>query len=132
MKQILVATDFSTSAANAMEYAMEMAKMLNMEVCALHAIGTTEGVNNSTYNAIFIDDYYNTKREALKAWVGTYTDKDEYKDIEVSTICGVGSLKNVIARYIEENLVELLVMGITGSTGIAGIVGSNASMMVSA
>jgi len=131
MKQILVATDFSNSAANAMEYAMALAKVLNMEVCALHAIHPTEGINNNTYNAIFIDDYYNTKREALKAWAANYTAKDEYKDIEVTTICGVGFLKNVITRYIDEHHVELLVMGITGSTGITGIVGSNASMMVS-
>jgi len=130
MKQILVATDFSASAGNAMEYAMSLAKILNMEVCAIHAIHPTEGIDNNTYNAIFIDDYYNNKREALKAWAAGYTAKDEYKDIEVNTLCGVEFLKNVITRYIEENYVELLVMGITGSTGITGIVGSNASMMI--
>jgi nucleotide-binding universal stress UspA family protein len=131
MKQILVATDFSTSAANAMEYAMALAKMLDMEVCAIHAIHPTEGINNNTYNAIFIDDYYNNKRQALKEWAATFTAKEEYKDIEVNTICGVGFLKNVITKYIDEHHVELLVMGIIGSTGITGIVGSNASMMVS-
>lgn len=130
MKQILVATDFSNSAANAMEYAMALAKVLHMEVCVIHAIHPTEGINNNTYNAIFIDDYYNNKREALKAWAAVYTDRDEYKDIEVITLCGVGFLKNVITRYIDEHYVELLVMGITGATGITGIVGSNASMMV--
>lgn len=131
MKQILVATDFSSSATNAMQYAMELAKILNMEVCALHAIHPTEGINNNTYNAIFIDDYYNNKRTALKEWAAVFTDKDDFKDVEVTTICGVGFLKNVINKYIEENHIELLVMGITGATGISGIVGSNASMMVS-
>lgn len=131
MKQILVATDFSTSAANAMEYAMALAKTLNMEVCAIHAIHPTEGINNNTYNAIFIDDYYNNKRQALKDWAEKFTSRDEYKDIEVTTICGVGFLKNVITKYIAEHHVELLVMGIIGSTGLTGIVGSNASMMVS-
>jgi nucleotide-binding universal stress UspA family protein len=131
MKQILVATDFSISAANAMEYAMALAKTLDMEVCALHAIHPTEGINNNTYNAIFIDDYYNNKRQALKEWAGNFSSQDEFKDVEVTTICGVGFLKNVISRYIEEHHVELLVMGITGSTGISGIVGSNASMMIS-
>ena len=131
MKQILVATDFSNSAANAMEYAMALAKTLNMEVCVIHAIHPTEGINNNTYNAIFIDDYYNNKRQALKDWTAKITDNEEYKDIEVITLCGVGFLKNVITRYIDEHHVELLVMGITGATGITGIVGSNASMMVS-
>ncbi len=131
MKQILVASDFSNSAGNAMDYAMSLAKILKMEVCVLHAIHPTEGINNSTYNAIFIDDYYNNKREALKQWASTYTEKEEYKDVEVITLCGVGFLKNVITRYIDEHHVELLVMGVIGSTGLTGIVGSNASMMVS-
>jgi len=131
MKHILVATDFSNSAANAMEYAMALAKLLNLDVTAIHAIHPTEGINNSTYNAIFIDDYYNNKRQALKEWVAPFTSRGEYKNIEVDTLCGVGFLKNVITKYIEEHHVEFLVMGITGSTGIAGIVGSNASMMVS-
>jgi len=115
-----------------MNYAMALAKILKMEVCAIHAIGPTEGINNNTYNAIFIEDYYSNKRQALKEWAATFTAKDEFKDVEVITICGVGFLKNVISRYIDENHVELLVMGITGATGIAGIVGSNVSTMVSA
>jgi nucleotide-binding universal stress UspA family protein len=132
MKQILVATDFSNSASNAMEYAMHLAKVLGMEVCAIHAIGPTEGINNNTYNAIFIDDYYNNKRQALKDWVSKFTDQDEFKDIDVSSICGVGFLKNVIGKYIDEHHVELLVLGLTGATGLAGIVGSNVSTIVTA
>jgi nucleotide-binding universal stress UspA family protein len=131
MKQILVATDFSNSAANAMEYAMALAKTLDMEVCAINAILPTEGVDNNMYNAFFIKDYYENKRQALKEWVSKYTGKDEYKNVNVSSLCDVGLVKNVISKYIDEHHVELLVMGITGSTGIAGIVGSNASTLVS-
>jgi nucleotide-binding universal stress UspA family protein len=130
MKQILVATDFSPSAANAMEYAMSLAVLLKLEVCAIHAIHPTEGINNSTYNAIFIEDYYRNKREALKDWASVYTTKEEFKHVKVDTLCDVGFLKTVITRYIDNNPVELLAMGITGATGLAGIVGSNASMMV--
>ncbi len=68
MKKILVASDFSTCAANAMEYAMHMAKVLNIEVHVIHAIGTTEGVFNNTYNALYIEDYYKNKRQALSEW----------------------------------------------------------------
>ncbi len=130
MKQILVATDFSNSAANAMKYALELAKVLNMDICVIHAIHPTEGVNNSTYNAIFIEDYYNNKRAALKNWTENICEENQYKNIPVTTLCDVGFLKTVITRYIERQNVELLVMGITGATGIAGIVGSNVSMMV--
>src|ERR1700748_2822496 len=130
MKQILVATDFSNSAANAMEYAMSLAKVLNMEVCALHAIPAMEGVNNNIYNAVFIEDYHNNKKRALKEWVEKFTSREEFHSIPVSELCHVGALKNVVSNYIDHNHVELLIMGIIGSTGITGIVGSNASTMV--
>lgn len=130
MKQLLVATDFSKSATNAMAYAMELARVLNRDVCAIHAIGPTEGINNSTYNAIFIEDYYNNKRQALKEWAETFTSQEIYAGVKVTTLCDVGFLKNVITRYVDEHDVELLIIGITGATGITGIVGSNASMLV--
>ncbi|KMQ65151.1 hypothetical protein ACM46_13285 [Chryseobacterium angstadtii] len=130
MKQILVASDFSNSAGNALAYALSLAQILKMEIAVLHAIHPTEGINNSTYNAIFIEDYYAKKRLALKEWVEAVRPNDEYKEIPVKAICDVGFLRSVITKYIEYYDVSFLVMGITGATGIKGIVGSNASMAV--
>jgi nucleotide-binding universal stress UspA family protein len=130
MNKILVATDFSTCATNAMEYAMELAKILGIELCAVHAIGTLEGVFNNTYNALYIEDYYNNKRQALVNWANSFTAKEAYKEVPVTTFCEVGSVSGVITKYIESNPVELLVMGTMGSSGISGLFGSNANMMV--
>jgi nucleotide-binding universal stress UspA family protein len=130
MKQILVASDFSNSAGNALKYALSLAKILQMEIAVINAIHPTEGINNSTYNAIFIEDYYAKKRSALKEWTETFTQHEDYKDIPVKTICDVGFLRSVITKYTEYHAVSFLVMGITGATGIKGIVGSNASMAV--
>ncbi|GGE41835.1 nucleotide-binding universal stress UspA family protein [Pedobacter psychrotolerans] len=130
MKQILVATDFSKSAANAFAYALAMAKVLQMEVAAIHAIHPTEGINNSTYNAIFIESYYQNKKTALEQWANNIREEQQLEHIKISTSCDVGFLKTVITEYTKTNPVELLIMGITGATGISGIVGSNASMVV--
>ena len=130
MNKILVATDFSNCARNAMEYAMDVAKVLQVEVCVIHAIGSTEGVNNNVYSALYIEDYYNNKRLALKDWAATFTGTEAFKDIPVSTVCEVGSVSSVITKYIDANPVEMLVMGTMGSTGITGIFGSNANSMV--
>ncbi len=130
MKQILVATDFSNCASNAMEYAVELANILKAEIVAIHAIGTTEGINNNVYSAIFIEDYYKTKRESLEKWANIFVSREEYKDVKVSTICDVGSVIKVITKYIDANPVELLVMGTMGATGIKDLFGHNASMMV--
>lgn len=130
MKQILVASDFSNSASNAMVYALSLAKILQMEVAVIHAIHPTEGINNSTYNAIFIEDYYAKKRSALKEWAETFSKNEEFASVKIKTVCDVGFLRSVITKYVEYNSISFLVMGITGATGIKGIVGSNASMAV--
>src|ERR1700743_1555372 len=130
MKKILVATDFSACATNAMEYAMDLARVLGVEVVALHAIGSFEGIFNNTYNALYIEEYYKSKREALAIWAHTFTARDAYAAVPISTVCEVGSVSGVITKYIETNPVELLVMGTMGATGIAGLFGSNASTMV--
>jgi nucleotide-binding universal stress UspA family protein len=130
MKKILVASDFSSCASNAMDYAMHMAKVLKIEVHVIHAIGTTEGVFNNTYNALYIDDYYKNKRQALAEWAKTFTDREELSGIPVQTVAEVGSVSSVLTKYMTENEIELLVMGTMGGTGISGLFGSNTSTMV--
>ncbi|WP_118976258.1 universal stress protein [Taibaiella koreensis] len=130
MKQILVASDFSSSAGNALAAAFSLAKVLQMEIAVIHAVHPTEGINNNMYNAIFIEDYYAKKRSALKEWAEAIGREKDHTDVNIKTICDVGSLRNVLTKYTEYNDVSFLVMGITGATGIKGIVGSNASMAV--
>src|ERR1700761_3935838 len=101
MKKILVATDFSACASNAMEYAMDLAKVLKAQVHAIHAIGSFEGLFNNTYNALYIEDYYNSKRQALQRWAGTFTSQEGYSQVPVSTSAEVGSVSGVIGKYIE-------------------------------
>jgi nucleotide-binding universal stress UspA family protein len=113
-----------------MEYAMELARVTGLEVAALHAIGSFEGIFNNTYNALYIEEYHNSKREALKKWAATFSEKDAFRAVPVKTVCEVGSVSGVITKYIDSNPVDLLVMGTMGSTGIAGLFGSNASTMV--
>lgn len=131
MKTILVATDFSLCASNAMAYAMKLAKVLRFEVCAIHAIGPMEGVNNNTYSAIYIKDYQNNKKQALADWANAYSSKEKFKDITVTTYCETGSVAVVLSKYIASNPVDLLVMGNMGATGISGLFGSNVNTMVS-
>ncbi|WP_333574639.1 universal stress protein [Sphingobacterium sp. Lzh-3] len=130
MKQILVASDFSINASHALRYALSLASRLNMEVAVVHAIHPTEGINNSTYNAIFIEDYYARKRAALQEWTNQVVRENKYDDLRVRTVVEVGYLRNVVTKYVEYTDVSFLVMGITGATGIKEIVGSNASMAV--
>lgn len=130
MKKILVASDFSACSGNALLYALGLGKILKFEIVVIHAISPTEGINNSTYNALYIEDYYAMKREGLSTWVKLYSEKEKFKQVPVSSLCEVGSLSSVIKKYIDQNPVEFLVMGTMGSTGISGLFGSNTQLMV--
>jgi nucleotide-binding universal stress UspA family protein len=130
MKQILVATDFSACAANAMEYALGLAKTLNMGVSIIHAIGSNEGVDNSIFNAIYIEEYQNKKKEALHTWANVYHNREEYKNVPLTAVCEVGGVSAVLSKHIDANPVEMLVMGNMGSTGISGLFGSNVHTMI--
>lgn len=130
MKQIVVAADFSTCAGNALQYALALAQPLHAEVCVIHAIGSTEGVNNNIFNAIYINDYYNNKKQALEAWTATFAGTPENASVPVSTHCEVGSVAAVLTKYLESNNVAFLVMGTMGASGISGLFGSNANTMV--
>lgn len=130
MRHILVATDFSACAGNAMEYALGLAKALNIRVTVIHAIGSNEGVDNSMFNAIYIEEYYNRKREALNSWVKVFHSREEYKDLQVTAICEVGGVSSVLIKYINANEVELLVMGTMGASGISGLFGTNVNAMM--
>ena len=121
MKKILVATDFSACANNAMEYAMELAKTLSLQVHAVNVIGSMAGVHNNTYNAIFVDDYRKSLKGALEAWAHTYNSRDEYKDVSILTSLEIGSLSTCLKAYIEKNGINILVMGTMGTPG--GITG---------
>lgn len=130
MKQILVATDFSSCAGNAMEYALGLAKVLQVQVCVIHAVGANEGVDNNIFNAIYIEDYHNNKKQALSTWAESFSSKEEYRGVEVMVTVAVGTVVSAIAKYIDANPVELLIMGTMGSTGISSLFGSNTSNVV--
>ena len=69
MKTIIVPTDFSKSASNAMVYALQLANSFNAEVVAIHVIHPTEGVDNNIYNMYYLQDYIDQKKKILERWV---------------------------------------------------------------
>ena len=58
IKHILVPTDFSKCASNAMNFALEIAARTGASVKVLHVLYPNEGVDNNVYSAIWIDEYF--------------------------------------------------------------------------
>ena len=81
MKTILVPTDFSKCANNAMMYALEVAKRIEAKVVALYVVYPSEGVDNNMYDAFMIDDYVDQRKKAMVSWVKRFKRSEHLKGI---------------------------------------------------
>ncbi|MEY4204281.1 MAG: hypothetical protein RL013_1985 [Bacteroidota bacterium] len=121
MKTILVPTDFSKCANNAMTYALEVAKRLEARVVALYVVLPNEGVDNSMYDAFMIDDYLLQRKKAMKVWVRKFTKNGQAGSVQVETDCRVGFPVSTVVHVADELDADMIVMGTTGAAGLKGV-----------
>lgn len=117
MKHILVPTDFSSCANNAIDFAVQTAKLSNGDVTLLHVFEMDGdlytdymGVNKEFNDALLVDIRNKLQQQ-----------KDKIEDTEgvrVNTQLIKGYLKDSILLSITERHADLLVMGTLGASGI--------------
>lgn len=129
MNSILVLTDFSKCANNAMLYALAIAKQANAHVHVIHNINPSEELNNDVFN-MFFESNQSIKENKLKKWSNRYKNHILYKDITITSNCVVGYLPNSISEYLKMKPADLIVMGTMGDSGITSLLGSNASKVI--
>jgi len=130
MKTILAPTDYSTTARNATDYAIELAKRSDAEIILLHAltvpIATMEIHGPMLYN---IGDMERENEKILQTLKKEITNK--YKSLNVKSQLTVGFPVEEIINTAEEKKADLIVMGIKGTNKAEEFfIGSNASSVV--
>jgi nucleotide-binding universal stress UspA family protein len=114
MKKILVPTDFSTCANNAVEFAVQSAKILPVEVTLLHSFEMKENIYtdymgvNKEFNQILLDDIHNKLAELKKAI-------EETEGVVVNTYLAKTSLVDAVLQATEELGIDVVVMGTLGA-----------------
>lgn len=133
MKTILVPTDFSKCANNAMMYALEIAERTGLSITVLYVVYPNEGVDNNMYDAFFVDDYVKQRLDGMKSWVKKFTRSPHLKDVKVQIECRIGFPVSTITQTATELGASLIVMGTTGASGLRGVLlGSIAGGVISA
>lgn len=132
MKKILVPCDFSKQAVNAFRFAVDCAIKSRGEVHTLHIIELPV-MHDSVLMPVL--SFEETLLGELKEKAESEFDKLKKKygsdDIKIVTVVAFGHPSKSIIQYIEENKIELVVMGTKGATGLKEIlVGSNAEKVV--
>jgi nucleotide-binding universal stress UspA family protein len=138
MKKILFPTDFSEVANNAFIHALEFAKVVNGELVLLHTFELP-----IVDNQFIPDNYYNIFDSLQLAQFDMFKEeipklrelaqKRHLEHIKLSHKLVDGDLIYAIKKAIEEEKIDFIVMGTSGSTGWESFfIGSNTGSVVTA
>ncbi|MEO6683193.1 MAG: universal stress protein [Ginsengibacter sp.] len=117
MKQLLVPTDFSKVAENAIDFAVQSSKVFPAEITLVHSFETGDsayadylGVNKE-FNRSMISDA-NEKLDLIKKEI------KQAHGIVVKTMVSTDSLLDTLTKFGNEHSVDLVVMGTLGASGL--------------
>ena len=129
MKRILVPTDFSPQAENALKVAAQLALKNNSEIYLLHSLEMPLSISGNSDNSNLPESLYFIKlaeknfSEILK--------KPYLQKIDVYEAIGHNEIYNDISAAVEKSKIDLVVMGSPGASGFKEMfIGSNTEKVV--
>ncbi|MDN3664315.1 universal stress protein [Algibacter miyuki] len=130
MKKILVPTDFSEQAENALKVAAQLAKTYNCEIYLLHVIDLpldeVDALNSHSEfpEAVFFMKLAHKKFEELK-------NRDYLKDLTVHETVDFHEIFKGVFHISKKNDIDLIIMGSNGVSGLKEmLIGSNTEKVV--
>jgi nucleotide-binding universal stress UspA family protein len=130
MKRILIPTDFSACAKNALQFGAAIAAVTGAEILLLHVIYTTTGLENIPEK---LDDYPEVNAAVTNAKTSFKRENDNpaLKNIKVTTQLDVGTPFQVILLTAKRWKPDLIIMGSHGAEEVNHpFVGSNAQKVL--
>lgn len=112
-KNILLLTDFSEASAPALAYALGLARHYNAHLFPAHAADPV--ILGETTNPQVLEEVLENSRERINTLVKT-------TDVATHPLFAHGSIEFVFPRWIQENGIDLVVIGTHGRRGIRRLV----------
>jgi nucleotide-binding universal stress UspA family protein len=134
MKKILIPTDFSEEAMNALDFAYGLAKKNGAELILLHVAEYPVSSFNTMGEATVdpMDNVYVVQMmDKMKEKMNALTTDPRYADVNIVGTVEFGSPYSNISSTISEHKVDLVVMGSKGASGLQEVlIGSNTEKVV--
>jgi nucleotide-binding universal stress UspA family protein len=132
MKKILVPCDFSQESLNAYRSAVSVASLEKAELHLLHVIELPvmqDAILMPVLN--FEESLLNALKSRAEAGFKKLITESEAKNVSIQTHISFGPTGMMILNFIEENVIDLVVMGTKGASGVKEVfVGSNTEKIV--
>ncbi|MFL1896222.1 universal stress protein [Aquimarina sp. 2-A2] len=120
MKKIIVPTDFSDNALNALHYAVELFKYERCEFFIMHAYADEVYDNNSVISRELLDDYkasvLQTSENALAALLKKLAEISPNPRHTYKTMSRFGNLVDETNELVDEQNIDVVIMGTRGKT----------------
>lgn len=130
MKNILVPTDFSETAENALFYAAELATISNANLIIFHVYNYPVDTADLTLIASVYDQFENLNLESLRE-LRTKVQAKFGSDLSVEFLCKMGSVVHEVNELIQTKNIDLVVIGTQGKGYLQErFVGSTASDLI--
>ncbi len=131
MKRILIPTDFSTNANNALEYAAEISRLAGATITLLHVYTPSVSPNN-VIRALIEDEIIDAKKDAsIKLEVLKNTLETEYPGVSCKTEVAVGEAVKEILATAKASAIDLIIMGTLGASNLTRtLFGSNTASVI--
>ncbi|UZR93545.1 universal stress protein [Chondrinema litorale] len=140
IKKILVPTDFSTEANNALAVAVEIADRINAEITLLHIVDipyvghednlgimgyTEDHAENPAFYKLYMEKLMETTKGRIQAL------KDQYPHSTIKEHVVFDSFQKHMAKFVVKDQTDLIVIGSKGASGIDEVfVGSNTEKVI--
>lgn len=116
MKTILIATDFSDAAANAVHYGADLAAFLGARIILAHAFSLPVGGYDSMAPLNIIGEMQTASHDALRE-CRKDIEKRLNRSIDIEIIAEPGAADALITELVDKHQVNLVVMGLVGHAG---------------
>ena len=135
MQRILVPTDFSKYASNALEFAAQVARKSGGEILLTHIldfpVGSTYSMMGEFASVESTHEMVFKLQESAKENFKEIVDDQKYKNLKINYDIKIGNPFESIAKEISNYNADLVIMGTKGCNGIEEmVIGSNAEKVV--
>lgn len=131
MKTILVPTDFSETSEHALDFAVQLAKKDNSDVLVMHGIEVVRFYEDYYSGAKAMTNYFEELQEVSQSKLDKLTNDRQGDGVTIRTAIKAGNLLYTVEEIMEEEDIDLIVMGTKGASGFSEVfIGSNTEKMV--